>query len=150
MGTQDFEVTGTTDATPEAVWRLLGDSATWPTWTSIDRHRPERAAGPDGTGEIRVFHSGRYTLREEIVESVPPRRLTYTVLSGLAVRDYRAEIDLAERADGGTDVRWHTRFRTKVPGMGVFYRKALLRSTETFVAGLTAAARTHDAQGGTR
>ncbi|WP_138759619.1 SRPBCC family protein [Modestobacter altitudinis] len=137
MRMREFEVNGTTAASPTAVWRLLGDSATWPDWTPIDTHRQERAGGADGSGEVRVFRNGRYTLREEVIESRPLRRLSYTLLSGLAVRDYRADVDLSERADGGTDVRWHTTFVPKVPGTGRFYVSALRRATEQFVAGLT-------------
>jgi uncharacterized protein YndB with AHSA1/START domain len=137
MRVQELEVNGTTAASPTAVWRLLGDSTTWPDWTPIDAHRQERAGGADGSGEVRVFRNGRYTLREEVVESRPLQRLSYTLLSGLAVRDYRADVDLSERPDGGTDIRWHTTFVPKAPGTGRLYRRALLRATEQFVAGLT-------------
>ena len=136
MSKQDIDVRGTSTASPEAVWRLLGDSSTWPSWTPVDEHRQERPARPDGTGEIRTFITGRYTVREEIVEVRPLRRLSYALLGGLPLRDYRADIDLSERPDGGTDVRWHTTFKPKVPGTGGLYRRALQRATEQFVAGL--------------
>lgn len=32
--------------------------------------------GPDGTGEVRLFKTGRYEVREEIVERRPPERLS--------------------------------------------------------------------------
>ncbi len=57
------------------------------------------------------------SLREEIVERVPERRLSYMLLSGLAIRDYRADVDLRPTADG-TEIRWHTTFRSKLPGVG--------------------------------
>lgn len=136
MGGQDIDVTGTSHAPVEAVWRLLSDSSTWPAWTPIDEYRPDRPGGPDGVGEIRTFRNGRHTVREEIVEVLPQRRLSYALLEGLAVRDYRAEIDLTVRPDGGTDVRWHTTFRPKVPGTGALFRRPLHRATEQFVAGL--------------
>lgn len=136
MGIQEIDVSGTSAAPPAAVWRLLSDSSTWPSWTPIDEHRPERPAGPDGAGEIRSFRNGRVTVREEIVEFRPSRRLSYTLLEGLALRDYRADIDLTARTDGGTDVRWHTTFKPKVPGSGALYRRALRKATEQFVAGL--------------
>ncbi len=137
MGIQEIDIATTVAAPPAAVWRLLADSATWPEWTPIDRHEPVRPAGPDGTGEIRIFHNGRHTVREEIVEFVPERRLTYTLLAGLALRDYRAEIDLAP-APEGSRVRWHTTFRAKVPGTGAIYLKALTTATRQFVDGLAA------------
>jgi len=139
MARQEIDVRGTTSGSPDAVWRLLGDSATWPSWTPIERFDLERPAGPDGLGEIRRFTTGRVKVREEIVERDPGRRLTYTLLSGLALRDYRAEIDVTPGPDG-TAIRWHTTFRPKIPGMGWIYRRALEKATRQFVDGLTRAA----------
>lgn len=135
MATQDIDITITVAARPAVVWRWLADGASWPQWTPIDRYERLRPAGPDGTGEIRVFHNGRHTVREEIVEFVAERRLTYTLLAGLALRDYRAEIDLAP-APEGTRVRWHTTFRAKFPGTGAVYRRALTTATQQFLDGL--------------
>jgi Polyketide cyclase / dehydrase and lipid transport len=115
--------------------RSQGDSSTWPAWTPIDHFELERAGGGDGVGEIRRFKNGRVTVREEIVERSAGRRLSYALLSGLAVRDYRADIDLTPTG-GGTDIRWHTTFRSKVPGMGPVYRWALGKATKQFVDGL--------------
>ncbi len=87
--------------------------------------------------EIRQFETGRVTVREEIVERRPEERLTYVLLDGLAVRNYRAEIDLEAGPGGeGTAIRWHTTFDPKVPGSGWIYRRALQKATEQFVAGL--------------
>jgi uncharacterized protein YndB with AHSA1/START domain len=138
MTMQEIDVRATTPADPAAVWRLLGDSSTWPSWTPIEAYAPERAGGERGVGEIRSFTTGRVTVREEIVERDPGRRLTYTLLSGLALRDYRAEIDLTP-VPGGTAIRWHTTFTPKVPGAGWIYRRALDRITREFVDGLVGA-----------
>lgn len=132
----EIDIHGTTEADAETVWRLLGDSSTWPSWTPIESFDLERPGGTEGLGEIRVFKTGRIRIREEIVERDKPRRLSYTLLSGLAVRDYRADIDLTPGA-AGTDIRWHTTFVAKVPGTGWLYRKALTRATRQFVEGLT-------------
>lgn len=137
MAVQEIDVRSRSAAAPAAVWRLLGDSETWPDWTPIDEAEIGRRAGADGTGEIRSFKIGRVTVREEIVERAENRRLTYVLLGGLAVKDYRAEIDL-EPDDGGTAIRWHTTFRGKVPGTGWLYRRALDRITREFVDGLIA------------
>ena len=139
MALKEIDVRGTTTADPDAVWRLLGDSSTWPDWTPIDEYEPERPGGGDGVGEIRRFRTGRHRIREEIVERADGRRLTYALLSGLALRDYRAEIDLTPAATG-TEIRWHTTFRPKVPGSGWLYRRALEGMTRTFVDGLATAA----------
>jgi uncharacterized protein YndB with AHSA1/START domain len=135
---QEIDIRRTLAAPPEAVWALLDDSASWPSWTPIDEHHPVGPAGPDGTGEERRFRNGRVTVHERIIEREPGRRLVYTLLGGLALRDYRAEITLAPRG-AGTDLRWHTTFRPKVPGTGRLYRRALAAATRAFVDGLEAA-----------
>lgn len=134
MAKQEIDVRRSAAATPAAVWALLDDSAGWPDWTPIESCEIERARA-DGVTEIRRFKTGRVTVREEIVERDPERRLTYTLLGGLAVRDYRAEIDL-EAAGDGTEIRWHTTFAPKVPGSGWIYRRALEKATREFVDGL--------------
>ena len=136
MARQEIDIRTTTPADPAVVWRLLGDSSTWTSWTPVETFAPERSGGPDGLGEIRVFKTGRVVVREEIVERVPERRLTYVLLSGLALRNYRAEIDVSATPAGGTSIRWHTTFEPKLPGSGRLYRRALERVTRQFVDGL--------------
>jgi Polyketide cyclase / dehydrase and lipid transport len=77
--------------------------------------------------------------REEIVELVTNRRFSYAQLSGLAIRGYRADVDL-EPTDGGTLIRWHSSFDPKVPGTGRLYRRQLSRFIEQTVKGLAARA----------
>ena len=145
MPTQEIDITTKSSADPAAVWRLLADSASWPSWTPIDSHQPVSPPGPDGTGEVRAFRNGRHTVREQIVQMVPERRLSYTLLAGLALRDYRADVDLAATPSGGTEIRWHTTFRPKVPGTGRLYRTVLEKATRQFVDGLASAAEQADA-----
>ncbi|MGH2992000.1 MAG: SRPBCC family protein [Solirubrobacterales bacterium] len=139
MGSQTIDRTATTTADVDVVYALLRDSATWPEWTPIDSFELERAAPdePHGVGAIRVFRTGRYTMREEIIELVPGRRFSYALLSGLPVRDYRADIDL-EPTEEGTLISWHTSFVSKLPGMGWLIRRRLAGITERFVQGLAA------------
>lgn len=139
MARQEIDIRGTTQADPAAVWRLLGDSTTWPAWTPIETAEIVEPGGADGLGEIRTFTTGRVTVREEIVERTPERRLSYTLLAGLAVRDYRADIDLTPTG-AGTEIRWHTTFTAKFPGAGPLYRRALQKATQRFVDGLVQAA----------
>ncbi|MEP6851099.1 MAG: SRPBCC family protein [bacterium] len=140
MGLQDIDLRGESSAAPPVVWALLADSSTWPSWTPIEGYEQVRPSGPDGTGEVRTFRTGRHRVREEIIESTPPTRLTYTLLGGLALRDYRAQIDVEPRPAGGSRLRWHTTFRPKVAGSGWLYRRALEQATRAFVDGLIRAA----------
>lgn len=126
MHEQQISVRAWSPAKPGDVYRLLRAGATWPTWSPIDSFelREEGPAGGESLGAIRVFHTGRTTSVEEIVELQPDRRLSYALLSGLPLRDYRADVDLEPR-DGGTAIHWHSTFRAKFPGTGGLFRRFL-------------------------
>jgi uncharacterized protein YndB with AHSA1/START domain len=149
MGEQRISVRGRTTASPAAVYAALRDGSTWPDWSTIDTFELERPAdagdgdGPEGVGAIRRWRTKGRDLREEIVELVPERRLSYTVLSGLAIKGYRADVDLTP-VDGGAEIHWHSAFRAKAPGFGGIYRRALQKATEGFVEGLGAYAAAHE------
>jgi uncharacterized protein YndB with AHSA1/START domain len=139
---QRIAAEATTDATPDAVWALLSDRSTWPSWSPLGSHsgeRPGQDGTPDGLGGIARFVTGRHRVREEIVERVPPRRLSYTLLSGLPLRDYRAVVEL-EPAGAGTRIRWSATFVPQRSGTGWVYRLALTRIFRGMVTGLAAAA----------
>jgi hypothetical protein len=124
-----------------AVYALLADGATWPTWSPIDSFTLERPGDTarEGVGAIRVFRTGRITSRERLVELVPGRRLSYVLLSGLPLRDYRADVDLTPNGTG-TDIRWRSSFTAKIPGTGWLYRRQLGRFIQRMVDGLAARA----------
>lgn len=134
MALQEIEIRGQTEATAAEVWRLLADSSTWPSWTPIESCEINRPAA-SGVNEIRTFKTGRVTVREEIVERIENERLSYELLAGLPVRDYRAEIDLTPSTQG-TEIRWHTTFMPRFAGTGWVYRRALEKATQRFVDGL--------------
>jgi uncharacterized protein YndB with AHSA1/START domain len=139
---QRIAAEATTDATPDAIWALLSDRSTWPSWSPLGSHSAERAGQdgtPDGLGGIARFVTGRHCVREEIVEREPPRRLSYALLSGLPLRDYRAVVEL-EPAGAGTRIRWSATFVPQRPGTGWVYRLALTRIFRGMVTGLAAAA----------
>lgn len=117
MAIQTIDVGAKTPAGPATIWALLSDSSTWPSWAPIESFEIERRAKADGTGEVRTFTTGRVTVREQIVVCERERRLSYILLGGLAVRDYRADVDLST-GGGSTQIRWHTKFSAKVPGSG--------------------------------
>lgn len=126
MGVQRIDVTASTTAPAATVHALLRDGASWPAWSPIGSFELE-SPGPDGgesVGAVRVFRTGRVAGRERVVEVVPDRRFSYMLLSGLAIKDYRADIDLTEGPDG-TTIRWRSSFRAKVPGTGGLYRRSL-------------------------
>ncbi|GAA1344660.1 SRPBCC family protein [Catellatospora bangladeshensis] len=136
---QTVDVSVRSAADPARVYRLAADSATWPDWSPVLRYERERAGDAHGVGEIRVFHNRgrRNPTREEVVELTPNRRIGYVLLSGLAVRDYQAFIDLAPDG-GGTRIRWHSSFEPAVLGTGWLYRRVLRGVITRYAEGLAA------------
>ncbi|MGB9280790.1 MAG: SRPBCC family protein [Pseudonocardiaceae bacterium] len=132
-----------TCAQANAVYPLLRDGASWPTWTSIDSFELERAGEreAEGVGAIRIFRQGTVAGRDQVVELVPDRKFSYLHLSGLPVRDYRADVDLEPKAEG-TRIRWQVSFSPKVPGTGWLLRWGIERFVTQCARGLVAYANT--------
>jgi len=126
MSRHRIEHTATTTAHPSAVYALLREGATWPTWGPLDSFELERpgAGEPEGLGAVRIFRSGRVTGRDTIAELVQDRRFSYTHVSNLPMKNYRADVDL-EPAGDGTRIRWVSAFDPKLPGTGALLRRGL-------------------------
>jgi len=126
-------------ASPAAVYDLVADGATWPSWTPIGSFRLERE-GEDGgqtRGAIRVFRILVGSSREEIVELRPAEQVSYRLLSGLPVRDHRADV-LLTPSEGGTAIAWQETFVPRIPGTGPALRLFLTWFTRRFANGLAA------------
>jgi Polyketide cyclase / dehydrase and lipid transport len=143
MARQRIEHTAVSAADPATVYALLRDGSTWPEWGPIDSFTLARPGTdePEGVGAVRELRSGRITGRDEIVELVADRRLSYAHTSSLPVRDYRGEVEL-EPVAGGTRIRWAVAFDPKIPGTGPLVRRAL----DGFVAKLTQGLARHAAE----
>ena len=126
MSRQRIEHTATTTADPATVYALLRDGATWPVWGPLDSFELERPGEdePEGLGAVRIFRSGRVTGRDTIAELVQDRRFSYTHVSNLPIKNYRADIDLTPAGDG-TAIRWVSAFDPKFPGTGALLRRGL-------------------------
>ncbi|MGH3901922.1 MAG: SRPBCC family protein [Pseudonocardiaceae bacterium] len=137
----DVQVRTSADAT--TVYALLRDGVTWPTWSPIDSFQLERAGEwePEGIGAIRIFRKGRMSGRDQIVGLVPGQRFSYRHLTGLPVRDYRADVDL-ESNEGLTRIRWHVSFTPKLPGTGWLWRWGIGRLVRQSARGLAVHAQT--------
>ena len=70
---------------------------------------------PGGVGAIRRMGRPPLYGREQIIEYDPPHHLAYTVLSGIPVRDYRADVQLVATATGGTAISWRATFEPRSP-----------------------------------
>ena len=132
-----ISVHGRTSGTPDAVYALLLDGATWPRWSPLGSFR--LLDKKDGElGALRRFRTTVFRSDEEIVALEPGRRFGYALRRGLPLRDYVAYVDLAP-AEGGTEIHWHSSFRAKIPGTGRFYRWFLGHFIGRMVAGLAKA-----------
>ena len=130
-----YEVTAVSSAPPEKVFALLADGAGWSEWAGpmIVKSWWEREGtpAPGGVGAIRALGLGKVGSREEIVAYEPPHLLAYTILSGLPVRDYRADVRLSPEG-GGTRIDWTGTFTPKLPGTGAVLRRFLLTTIGSF------------------
>ncbi|GAA1665394.1 SRPBCC family protein [Fodinicola feengrottensis] len=141
MASQHVRVESTTTADPATVYALLRDGSGWPEFTPLGSYELVSAGTGEPTelGEIRIFHTGRFHAREQIVEMIENRRLSYVLLAGMPLRGYRADVDL-EPTDSGTLIRWHSTFDPKTFGTGWLYRTQLQGFIQKTADGLAARA----------
>jgi hypothetical protein len=117
MGQKVIEHEMTASAPPEALFALLADGSTWPEWSPVGSFELVTPGDgtPEGVGAIRVFHTGRIHSRERVVTAKPNQIFSYELVSGLAVRDYKAVVTLLPAEGGsGTVVRWRSTFRDRL------------------------------------
>ncbi|HEX9259611.1 MAG TPA: SRPBCC family protein [Acidimicrobiales bacterium] len=136
-----IKVTSLAEASPTSVWQLLADAEGWSRWALHDESSLERpgVSEPDGVGAIRRFRYRRTISREEVVEFDRPRRLSYVLLSGLPIKDYRADVTLTPEG-GGTRIDWRSQFKGKIPGTGWLIGRGLQRFLKRTADALAAAA----------
>ena len=148
MAAQRLEVEARSAAPPDVVFELLADATTWQDWAglTVPRSRWEREGvpAPGGVGAVRRLGRGPFGASEEILAYDPPHRLSYTVLSGLPVRRYRADVELEPDGDG-TRIRWRAAFEPTVPGTGALLRRFLTATLGSFARRLAAYAATRSA-----
>lgn len=140
MSQLSVQAEGTTRARPEVVWSLVANAnnyAQWGPWND-GGYRPP-SPGPAQEGSVQWFRYGRRTTSvEQILEVDEPRRVAYKVVSGLPVKNYRAEVTLTPTSSGGTTIRWAASWDKTLMG-SVVHRK-LLQLYPDIVAALVAAA----------
>lgn len=135
-----------TNASPARVYGLLIDGASWPAWINLDSMTLERE-GEDGgqsVGSIRLFRFRRagiaFATHEQVIELIPERRFSYALVSGVPLRNYRADVDLAPTPTGGTHIRWSGTWDTGLPGTGPLTELIMRRLYRQFSRGLRQAA----------
>jgi len=141
MGQQVIEHTVTTTAGPATVFALLADGSTWPSWSPIDSFELlEQGDGmPEGLGALRQFTTGRHHSVERVVTVESNQVFSYTLVKGMAIRDYQAVITLTPTGTG-TSIHWRSTFKAKFPPAGPIFRSALGKFIGQTVKGLGEAA----------
>ena len=140
MGQLQVEAEGTTRAGPQIVWSLVSDANTYAKWGPWNDggYRPP-SDGPSRKGSVQWFRYGRRTTSvEEILQVEEPRRVVYKVVSGLPVKNYRAEVTLTPTPSGGTSIRWAATWDQTF--LGKMVRRKLLQIYPEVVNALVAAA----------
>jgi uncharacterized protein YndB with AHSA1/START domain len=108
-----IEAERTARATPEAVWALVSDATRYPEWGPwrAAKYQHPGDSSPRGPGAVQWLQSsrrylGRYPVSiEKILEVEEGRFLAYTVIGGIPLSNYRAEVTLTPTG-GGTHIRW--------------------------------------------
>jgi len=100
-----------------------------------------------GAGAVRSMKARGIRAREQIIATDPPHLQTYTMLSGLPVRDYLGNVQIADRSDGSF-ITWEATFTSRLLGTGHLIRRAMTSSITKVAAALACeAARKHQTSG---
>jgi uncharacterized protein YndB with AHSA1/START domain len=145
MSQLHVEAEATAKAAPEAVWALVSDVTRYPSWGpwSDGHYKKPGENSPRGVGAVQVLRSaqrymGRHTTSvERILEVEEGQHLAYTVIGGMPVRNYRADVTLTPDA-GGTRIRWAATWDNTLLGRMVW--RGLRAFYPQMMAGLVAAA----------
>jgi hypothetical protein len=128
MDKLQVEAEQTAEATPETVWAIISDATQYPQfgpWSAAGYRNKDGDPPPGTVGNVYWLKSSRRTyLRyatsvEKIVELNEGRSLAYTVVGGIPVKNYRAEITLTP-VEGGTHIRWAATWDSTLGGRIVY------------------------------
>lgn len=131
MKTHRVNASARSSANPQAVWDLLADVTTWPSWTAFSETSYEREGDPSphGVGAVRRLRMGRLRSKEQVLVFEPTTRFSYDYTGSLPFDRYVANVTLTPSATG-TTIEWGSEFEAKWPLTG-----GPLRLFMTFVLG---------------
>lgn len=114
-----FTLTREIAAPPATVFDVLTDHRRYAELTPLRRSELEREGepAPNGIGAIRRLTAVGPPMREEVIAYEAPRRFSYTVLSGLPVRDHIGTVELKE-SGAGTEMVYALRTQPTLPLVG--------------------------------
>jgi uncharacterized protein YndB with AHSA1/START domain len=132
-----FTLTRKIDAPPETVFEVLTDHRRYAELTPLRRAELEREGepAPNGVGAIRKLTAVGPPMREEVIAYEAPRRFSYTVLSGLPVRDHVGTVQLSA-VDGGTEMVYALRTQPTLPVVGGLVIAAIKQAIKGLIDGV--------------
>ncbi|HET9154754.1 MAG TPA: SRPBCC family protein [Solirubrobacterales bacterium] len=124
-------------APPEIVFDVLTDHRRYPEITSLRKAELEREGepAPNGLGAIRVLTVAGPPMREEVIAYEPPHRFSYTILSGLPVRNHVGTVELSP-SGGGTRIVYAIHTTPTVPVGGFAVILALKQAIKSLLGGV--------------
>lgn len=125
-------------APPEIVFDVLTDHRRYTEITPLRKAELEREGepAPNGLGAIRVLSAmPGPPMREEVIAYDPPHRFSYTILSGLPVRDHVGTVELAPK-DGGTEVTYAVKTTPTIPLAGPVFMAILKKAIRDLIGGV--------------
>lgn len=126
-------------APPQTVFDVLTDHRRYAELTPLRKSELERQGdpAPNGVGAIRKLTAVGPPMREEVIAFEPPSRFSYTVLSGLPVRDHVGTVELRGQ-DGGTRMVYAVRTQPTVPVVGGVIVAVVKRAIRGLIDGVAA------------
>ena len=125
------------NAPPEVVFDVLTDHRRYTEITPLRRAELEREGepAPNGVGAIRVLGVAGPPMREEVLAYERPYRFSYTILSGLPVRDHVGTVELSP-SEGGTRVVYAIQTTPTLPIGGFAVVATLKQGIKTLLGGV--------------
>ncbi len=113
-------------ASADHVWTILSDQNSMSEWCGFDsvRRIQDGFTEPDGVGSERLMQGKPGKIIEQITGVEPGRCIRYRVIQGGPVIYHQGEIRL-EPVNGGCEVRWSIRFRSRYPLLGAVLRPVM-------------------------
>lgn len=132
-----FTFTREIAAPPETVFAVLTDHRRYTELTPLRKAELEREGSPDpnGTGAIRKLTAVGPPMREEVIAFEEPTRFSYTVLSGLPVRDHVGTVELSAGGTG-TKMVYAVRTQPTLPVVGFAVIAAIKQAIKGLIDGV--------------
>lgn len=144
-----FTFTREIAAPAETVFEVLTDHRGYTELTPLRKAELEREGepAPNGVGAIRKLTAVGPPMREEVIAFEAPSRFSYTVLSGLPVRDHVGTVELSP-SGSGTKMVYAVRTHPTLPLVGFAVIAAVKRAIGGLIDGIASESERRAAAGG--